>query len=246
MLYNLSEFMTLIKEDIGIKDIPLPVDDVELVKRFQNSALKEFSVRYPRIEEVMLGVSDAVNFDNIKYNGSVTYIIPQEYYQDSKILAVLGVDQGDRSGSAATLYMPSVYMGSADNLLMSIADIKLAAAMGAQMQHAITFRFIAPNKLIVFNGWAGARFRAELAMLHDVNLSTIPDTAMTHLRQLTILDIQSYLYNKLKRKTTLDTGIGNIDLKIENWENSQQEMRDLLQRWDEEGASLDLDTINYW
>ena len=46
-LYNLSEFLSVVKEDIGIRDIPLPVDDAELVKRFDNSALKSFSIRYP-------------------------------------------------------------------------------------------------------------------------------------------------------------------------------------------------------
>lgn len=246
MLYNISEFITLIKEDIGIKDMPLPVDDIELIKRFQSSALKEFSIRCPRIEEVRITYKDAISDDNLKWNSSITYLIPPEFYQDSKILSVLGVDQGDRSGAAASLYMPSIVMGSADNLLSSVADIKLAAAMGSMMAHAPTFKFLSPNKLIIYNGWTGANFLVELALLHDVNLTTVPPTAMSSLRQLATLDIQSYLYNKLKRKENLDLGIGNIALKIDNWENSASEMRELLKNWDDEGANLEFDTINYY
>jgi hypothetical protein len=68
---------------------------------------------------------------------------------------------------------------------------------------------------------------------------------MTHLRQLAVLDIEEYLYNKMKRITDLDTGVGTINLRIDNWESAAQEKRDLLREWDE-SASLDLDTLNYW
>ena len=46
-LYNLSEFITTIKEDIGIKDIPLPVSDNDIIDRFKRSVLADFSVIYP-------------------------------------------------------------------------------------------------------------------------------------------------------------------------------------------------------
>ena len=83
--YSWSEFLTMLKEDIGIKDIPLPVDDNELTKRIYHSSLKEFSVRYPRIQEIKLGPNDCISRDNIEFNGSATYQIPKEYYQDSEI-----------------------------------------------------------------------------------------------------------------------------------------------------------------
>jgi hypothetical protein len=86
----------------------------------------------------------------------------------------------------------------------------------------------------------------DVAMTHDLSLSTIAPGAFTHLRQLAKLDIEAFLYNKLKRLDNLDVGIGNIQLKIENWEGSEDRMRELLNSWDEGGANLDIDNISYF
>lgn len=244
MLYNFSEFLTQIKEDIGIKDVPLPVDDGALTKRFITSALREFSVRYPRIEEIVITQNDVIDMSSRYISGSVTYIIPEKYYRGSQILTVLGIDSTGY-GAAENFYNPTVMLGSADMMLESIADIKMAASMGSMLGHSPTHRFDPPNKLTIYNGWTGGSYRVEVGMLHDPSLSTIPPGAFTHLRQLASLDICEYLYGKMKRIQDLDTGVGSINLRIDNWENAGQEKRDLLREWDE-SASLDLDTINYW
>lgn len=243
-LYNLSEFMTLVKEDIGIKDVPLPVDDKALVERFANSALKEFSVRSPYITEVPLTSQDAVNYATRNFNGAVEYLIPEKYYQGSTILAVLGLNPGG-FGSEANMYMPNIVLGSADMLIESIADIKLAASLGSMMSHAPTFEFRKPNKLRIYNGWNSASYRVELALRHDLSLSTIPDTSFTHLRQLAVLDLKAYLYKKMQRTTNVDTGVGQITLNIDDWQSADSEMKDLLREWDENG-NLDIDRINYF
>ena len=244
MLYNFSEFLTQIKEDIGIKDVALPVDDVALTKRFITSALREFSVRYPKIEEIWITSADAVDLTTRSINGSVEYIIPEKYWRGSQIISVLGLNPGGY-GSEANMYMPSVVLGSADMLIESIADIKMAAALGSMMTHAPTFRFVAPNRIWIYNGWTASSYRLEVALTHDPSLSTIPPGAFTHLRQLATLDIKAYLWGKMKRLTELDVGVGTINLKIDNWESAEQEMKDLLRDWDETG-NLDLDRINFY
>ena len=69
---------------------------------------------------------------------------------------------------------------------------------------------------------------------------------MTHLRQLAVLDLEEYLYNQLKRKDQLDVGVGTINLKIDEWANARDEKKQLLETWDNEGANLDIDPINYF
>ena len=49
MYQSLSEILTLCKQNMGIRDLPKPVTDQELMWRLQHSALKEFSQRYPYI-----------------------------------------------------------------------------------------------------------------------------------------------------------------------------------------------------
>lgn len=244
MLYNLSEFMTMIKEDIGIKDVPLPVDDGKLIERFDKSALREFSVRYPYITEIPITSQEAINYATRNFNGAVDYIIPEKYYQGTQILDILGLNPGG-FGSEANMYMPNVVLGSADMLIESIADIKLAASIGSMMSHSPTHYFQPPNKLRIYNGWNSASYRVEIALKHDLSLSTIPQGALTNLRELAALDLKWYLFKKLNRMTELDTGVGQISLKIDSWESAESEFRDLLRQWDESG-SLDTDRINYF
>lgn len=244
MFYNFSEFLTQVKEDIGIKDLPLPVDDIELTKRFNTSALREFSVRYPKISEAWVTTSDALDLSHRNLDGSVCYTIPYKYYAGTQILYVISINSSGY-GAGSNMYMPNVILGSGDMVIESIADIKMAAAIGSMMCHAPTFRFDYPDKLWIYNGWTAGSYRVELALMHDPSLSTIPPSAMTHLRQLAVLDTEEFLYNKLKRIDELDVGVGNIKLKIENWENAAQEKRDLLKEWDEY-VNLDIDTINYF
>lgn len=243
-LYNLSEFMTQIKENIGIKDVPLPVDDSALVKRFEMSALKEFSVRYPKIDTVWITSSDAIDYYTRSIDGSVTYIIPEKYYQGTEILDIIGLNPGGY-GSEANMYMPNVVLGSADMLLESIADIKMAAALGSMMCHAPTTEFLPPNKVKIYNGWTAGSYKLECAFKHDLSLATIPAGAFTHLMQLAELDMKQYLWGKMKRLTNLDVGIGTIQLNIEDWENAASEKRELLREWDE-SVNLDIDRVNYF
>ena len=243
-LYNLSEFLTVVKEDIGIKDVPLPVDDSELVKRFGNSTLKEFSIRYPYLTIGWVTSQDAIDLSTRSVNGAITYIIPEKFYQGTEILDVTHLLPGGY-GSEANMYMPNVVLGSADMLLESIADIKMAASLGSMMAHAPTREFHRPNRLTIYNGWTTGSYRIELALKHDLSLSTIPNTAFGDLRQLAVLDLKSFLFKKLKRITGLETGIGNIDLKIDDWESAENDMKDLLKEWDETDE-FSFSEINYF
>lgn len=242
--YNLSEFFELLKSSIGIKDVPLPVDDNELVHHFELSALREFSIRYPVIREVWVTSDDVIDMSQRSTSGSLTYIIPKKFWQGTEILDVIGLLPGGY-GSEANMYMPNVVIGSADMLIESIADIKMAASLGQMMTHAPTHRFDPPDRVTVFNGWASGSYRVELALKHDLSLATIPAGAFTDLRRLSELDLKSFLYKKLKRNTNLDTGIGSIDLKIDDWESADREMQDLLREWDDT-VELGLERITYF
>ena len=244
MLYNISEFLTTLKEDMEIKDVPLPVDDNVLIDRIDRSALREFSVRYPYITDIVITSEDAIDLAQRCVDGSITYIIPAKYYQGTEIIDVLGLNPGGY-GSEANMYMPSIVLGSADSLIESIADIKMAAALGSVMTHAPTHRFDPPNRLSIYNGWNSASYRVEIALKHDISLSTIPPGAFTDFRQLCVLDLEQFLYGKMKRLTNLETGVGTITLNIDSWEGAGREKRELLEKWDE-NASLDTARIGYF
>lgn len=243
--YNISEFLTLIKEDIGMKDLPLPVDDNELLKRIEMSALKEFSVRSPRIITVTVNDNERIETDSSGDRGMrVSYRIPKWVYGDAYIIQITNFRIARPLGYS-DMYIPQGGFAPPDQMIAALADIKLTATIGGIMGKSPTFEFRSPDILIAYNSWAGGVYDVDVAVSHDISLATIPPTAFTHFKQLCILDIEEFLYNKLKRIENLDLGIGNIQLKIDNWEDAGSRKADLLRMWDDEGANLDIDNI-YW
>lgn len=245
-LYNTSEFLTLVKEDIGIKDIPVPVDDVELLRRMEMSALKDFSMRAPRIETINIDENNRMKDrePSGRFN-MITYEIPRWAYIGTSILAVTRLDIS-RPAGYNDLYVPQGSYASPDQVLSAIADIKMISSVSSAMGRAPTIKFNPPNVLQVYNGWAHGVYEIDLALVHDISLITIPPTAFTQLRELCVLDLEEFLYNKLKRKESLDLGVASINLRIDDWADSGNRKRDLLKEWDQNGANLDIDSITYF
>ena len=42
-----------------------------------------------------------------------------------------------------------------------------------------------------------------------------------------------YLWNHLRYFTTIQTAYGQMELKVDSWENAESERADLLREWDE-------------
>ena len=81
MFYNIQDIIQLAKENLGIRELPPPVTDDDLLQRVKRSALKDFSIIYPRIEEFNIGINDQVDpgqlyankMQGVKYNVTVKF-----------------------------------------------------------------------------------------------------------------------------------------------------------------------------
>jgi hypothetical protein len=245
-LYTPSKFLTLLKQDIGIKGIPLPVDDKAMYERFTESALKEFSIISPRITRFMINDNERVDKQLIT-NASIypiKYKIPKDKYIDVEVLYVLKVDVRNPY-SNNSVYFPQSNWASADSVLSSIADIRVAAGIASSMGRAPTFEFEPPNIIYLYNGWSAGNYEVIMGTTHDPSLATIHPSHFTHLRKLGVLDLQEFLYNELSRINELDVGIGQINLKIESWESSGDKKQELLNEWRED-ANLSMDYMQYF
>lgn len=244
-LYNLSEFITTIKEDIGIKDLPLPVTDQQIVDRFKRSTLVDFSILYPRKEICMVSEDDMTERAKESMCSYYEYRIPKYIYEGSTILSISNFDVA-RPNGYSDLYIPTAGWSTPDAIIAAMADVRMAAGLSSALAKAPTWEFVKPNKIVVYNGWAGGMYQVELLMSHDVSLSTIPDGAFIELKELATLDLEEYLYNILKRRDGLEVGIGSINLKIDDWSSAASDKKELLKSWRENGANLDFDHIRYY
>lgn len=243
-LYNLDTFFARIFDDIEWEDMPLPVTNQQMMDHFQRSVLNVFSQFYPRQEVIRFGEEARVPMDanNSAYR---RYRLPMYRFPTSICLGVSSVEPLSNIGYPDSYGMVP-FLGSPDTLLMAMADIRMLASMGAASSHSLTSRFTKPDVLDLYGGYSSCSYEAILLLSHDMSLSTIPDTAFEAFYELALLDTKAYFYSKLKRKDGLDTGVGNIQLKIDDWSNAAQERKELLNTWKQEGYNLNIDEIHFF
>lgn len=249
-LYTLSEMVQVILEDIGIADLPIieRVGMDNIVKRLENSALKEFSQRYPYIKHFKMTDENLLykNQDDVFYSTTkgIDYVVPREEYEGHTLLGISHINVNAVSGYNDS-YIPYTYSFAPDQMMTMFADIQMTADLGRMMAKSMTWEFTKPNRIRLYNGWLSGTYDVLLMLAHDASLSTIPDTAMTHFRKLATYDLEWYLYNRFKRIQNLDVGIGNIELKIDDWADAQDKFRQYLDDIDEDG-NLDVDYITFF
>lgn len=250
MFRTLSELLTICKQNMGLRDLPKPVTDEDLMWRITHSALKEFSQRYPYKETYLISECNKVCRPNLgvanNWNNTYSqiYQIPKNYYQEHTIMSITNVTIQRPSGYN-DLYLPQGIVADPAAVMVGLASIQATAALAKQMTHSLTWDFRAPDILVIYNGWSGGTYEIELALDHDPSLSTIPPSAMSSFEELCLYDLQEYLYQKLKRVQDLDLGVGTIELKIDEWADASSKKKDLLADWDE-SCALDNEHIQFW
>lgn len=242
-LYSLSDFFARIFDDLEWEDMPLPVTNEQLMKHFDRSVLRPFSVFLPREEIVRFG-EEARLYKNEEY-GYRTYRLPMYRFPTSSCLGVSRVEPLSSIGYPDG-YSMMPFLGAPDMLMGIMSDIRMQASLGAATSHSLTTQFIKPDIIRLYGGYSQCSYEATMLLSHDLSLSTIPDTAFESLYQFALLDTKAYFYAKLKRKDNVDTGIGNIQLKIDDWSGAARERDELLNRWKEEGFNFGSDTLHYF
>lgn len=247
MIWTAQELIQIVKEDIGIRDLPSFVSDKDLLDRMINVPLKEFSLIYPRKENFNIGREDLVDPQDayVSRVPGVRYLVPKYITMQYHILSILHVTPL-RVNGYTDLFWPQGASFAADDVMLAISGIKASAAVGQNMVNALTFDWDSTRKWItIYSGWATASYTVTASIMHDPSLSTIPDTAMMSFKDLVTYDLGAYMYNIIKRKNKLDVGTGSIDLGIDELSDYRQKKQDLLEKLSED-SNLDQDYVEWW
>lgn len=247
MLWTAQELIQLVKDDMGLRDLPPTVTDQDLLNRFKTSCLKEFSLIYPRIETFNMGREDLVDKTEAYRSmiPGVRYKIPRFVTAQMDILGIMKVEPL-RSSGYTDLMWPYGVGFAPDQVMSSVSAIKAAAATGMNMVNSLTFEYDSMKQQItLYHGWSTGSYKVRATVLHDPSLSTVPPTAMSTLRELATYDLGQYIYNTLKRKNNIDTGVGNITLNIEEFSDYGSKKKDMIDKLSED-ANLDFEEIEYF
>lgn len=226
MLYTLPELMQVTRDDLGLYDIPDILTDEDFIRRMKTSTLPIFTSLSPRQIKYIMTSDQLVG----KYHDCQTYRIPKNVLKDCSVMDV-GYITIKPTNSGGDFYISQPLIASPEDIATTIAGLRLQADLTALITHAFTWEFMKPDIIKIYNGYFGAPYEVTLKVTHDINLSTIPETQMESFKRLLLYDMQEYLYNKYRRKNRINTGVGEIELDLDDWRDGKSKKEELLEKW---------------
>lgn len=226
---NLSTLIKRIKMNIGIYGIALPIENVDgmIADIIQEFTIPTFSPYSPCYSKLV--TRDIRNDFEIVEDSrtSITILLPES---ERKIIGVRQVTYLERdllgAGYSSAMF-PIMEGGFSQQMIMSNA----AYSMVNQMLPGITHKFEHPRKLTIYNIAASNSLSIELMYEHDISLASISPTMEEAFFNISLLDVKENLYNMMKHYNEIETAIGRISLKIDDWQNASQERTELLEKW---------------
>lgn len=231
---NLSAVVTRIKLNLGLVNIATPFENVDdvIIKIIRDITVPTFSIYQPFKEHMVFNGNE---LELLERTVSYTRVLLPDF-KTRNLLYVFDVSyyDGNTSGAGTASYFLDSSMvlndyKSLQSLLMANVGMRMTNSMTAKP----TFHFEAPRTVILYGHYISANLKFYLGFEHDKSLASIPNTCQEDFIKLAMLDVKDNLYATLKHYTEVNTAIGNINLKIDEWNDADNQRKDLLEKWDD-------------
>ena len=239
---NMSSVLTRIKLSLGLMAISTPFENIDetISDIIKDITLPVFSLYNPCKDMITISTSEMQRVD--KTEQYQIYLLPE--FANRNLLYVFDVRYDDSCLSGIGYYgggMPLMTGNVINQTLLSNAGANLMS----QMIPKLTFKYEKPRKLYLYNLYASSKIILELGFEHDKSLASIPETARESFMQLATLDVKANLYPTMKMYTEINTAIGNINLKLDDWANAESARDELINKWDDT-FHLDMQSLYYF
>lgn len=229
---NLSELSTRVKMDCGLYSIALPFKLEDFIKDvLMVSTLKTFSTYCPNFERYTFNMNDFELAEPTRRGVEKSYLLP-EIFSAREITQVKMAPYEDHQfsemGFFAPLGMVSSYYRSVPELAIANARLQLSRAT----RTAPTIKFTPPRTITFYATISNLPITLDIGFVHNIELNSITSTMEESFYKLALLDIQSKLYQTMKHYNELNTAYGNINLKIDEWANADDQKKTLIEKWD--------------
>lgn len=226
---NISDIVTRIKLKLGLNAVATPFKDLNgtITEIIQTITLPVFSLYVPNMMTVTVETS-TLPIEEQRQN-MVAYTLPE---LKRTILEVKDVRYSETSMTGLGFYtgqFPLFQNGMFGSYMLSNATAQIMQQMIPKM----TFKFIPPRTLQIYNAYYNSEMVLDINFVHDKSLASIPETARESFLKLALLDVKENLYPTLKHFTNTETAYGHIDLKLDNWDGAESERTELLNQWDD-------------
>lgn len=227
-MLNQSDFLTSVKMDLGIYGLSLPFEDVNqiIMETIRLKTIPTFSQFIPDKLRVDLDIN-AMTVIKANYEESI-YELP-DVFGDRRIIGVLNIRP--RNKLLGSTFLSPMQIDSVDiynSFMMSQANADLYSAVAPPF----TFKFEQPNVLYLYNmNTIATEITVDIMLEHMPNLSTIKNTTWESFNELALIDIKKMLFNSMKHYREMQSAYGNINLRIDDWENADNERKELIEKW---------------
>lgn len=237
----------------------LPQDEIGSPKEYMLKVLREVTLPslnklYPRLHRIVVNMSDLQKIEGVQNNNYVGFRIPSELVGGLKIVGIKSLNSTLGSYGYENSGTPGIvgsYIGggnqlstypnrfgrfSSANLYETVVSAQLTYAdlqLMGQYQEAPIPRFEYPNILWINKPYANMQSALITFMLeNDENLMSVDDHVYEGVKKLFILDLKSSIYGEYGILSSIETSMGTIDLKIEDWQGCYQERQELYDTYD--------------
>lgn len=233
MFWDKSHLLKRIKMALGTYSIKLPVEDKDIFADvIQDNTIPVFSTYVP-YKYSMIGDLNEMRV-NDRYKVDDSSLVSNDYqlpniFPEQECIGINNIRPYiEYNGMMMTASYETI------DSYQVLATGQGLANLSSAMIPPQTFEFIPPNGFRIYNQVLyNNKVWLDLAYTHSPELNTIPLTARESFFQLALLDTKMYLWNQMKYYVGLQTAIGQLDLKIDSWENAESERKDLLNSWDD-------------
>lgn len=227
---NLSQLITRLKIDCGIYSIALPFEnpDQAIIETIQNITLRTFSTYCPYYEKFRFDLNSLEQVE--KGSNYTTHLLPDVFSQ-REILFIRDITYEESSLSGLGYWgggVPLLNGSSIRQNMLSNASLPIVNRMVPK----ITYRYEHPRKVTIYNAITSSKLVFEIALMHDKNLASITPTSEESFYELAVLDIKNMLYQTLKHYSEIQSAYGNINLKLDDWQQASSDRKQLLENWD--------------
>lgn len=239
---NLSNVITRVKLKLGLINIATPIENLDdfIMTIIQDITIPVFSLYNPVQDKLVINTNDLERIE--KTEQSETFLLPE--FKNRNLLYVFDVTYDDSCLSGLGYYgggMPLMTGNIINQAMLANAGAQLISTMMPKM----TFHYEHPRKLTLFNMYSSSRIVISLGFEHDKSLASIPDSCRESFMKLLLLDVKENLYPTLKQYTEINSAIGNINLKLDDWANAESERADYINQLDDT-YHLDMKPMYYY
>lgn len=240
MAMSPSFLLKKIKMNLGLRSLPMIRTDDEILDIIYTETIPTFSNFFPYMVETTVDLTEANMVDETK---DTFYIFDENNNFFGEDIEILGIKElknrvSNRGGSAYT-GMDAVYgMNTIDNMLSNIAFSGITSLMNSGSLFGL-YEFLPPNKIRLPRGpisnfstiYNNKEVPVTLFCTHPKSLTTIPQTKLEFFYELCDADVKRVLYEELRRYKNIDTTYGEIDMQIDEWQDTDMSRRkDLIDK----------------